>query len=105
MEVQKLTRALVSVAVVLLTVLATISGAAAGTRYKVLHSFTHGQDGGFPRGSLTLDRKGNLYGGAGGGGGAGCSGNGCGVVFELEKSGGRWQEKILHEFADGNDGA
>jgi hypothetical protein len=105
MEVQKLMRALVSVAFVLLFVLAMISGAVAGNTYKVLHDFKARRDGGVPKGSLTLDRKGNLYGAAGGGGGAGCSGNGCGVVFELKQTGGRWQEKILHEFADGNDGA
>jgi uncharacterized repeat protein (TIGR03803 family) len=78
----------------------------AGSKYKVLHSFTHGHDGGYPQGPPTLDRKGNLYGAAGGGGGVGCAGNGCGVIYELTLlADGKWQEQVLHEFAGGADGA
>jgi uncharacterized repeat protein (TIGR03803 family) len=77
----------------------------AGSKYKVLHSFTQGHDGGYPQGPPTLDQKGNLYGSAGGGGGAGCAGNGCGVIYELTLLGGKWQEEVLHEFAGGQDGA
>jgi hypothetical protein len=88
------------------TLALTAGPAWAGSKYKVLHNFTHGHDGGLPQGSLTLDRKGNVFGAAGGGGGSGCGGNGCGVVFELKaQSKGKWRETILHEFADGNDGA
>ena len=78
----------------------------AGSKYKVLHSFTRGHDGGYPQGPPALDGKGNLYGAAGGGGGSGCDGNGCGVIYELTLvAGGKWRENVLHEFAGGEDGA
>jgi uncharacterized repeat protein (TIGR03803 family) len=79
--------------------------ARAGSKYVVLHSFAHGHDGGYPQGPPTLDGKGDLHGAAGGGGGSGCAGNGCGVIYELTLLDGKWQEKVLHEFAGGKDGA
>ncbi len=68
---------------------------------KVLYSFTGGNDGGFPYGSgLTFDSSGNLYGMTEAGGVYGF-----GTVFELVAgSNGAWTEKVLHSFADGNDG-
>jgi len=47
-------------------------------KYSALHTFSGGQDGGTPGGSLILDKQGNLYGTAGTGGA-----NGNGVVFEI----------------------
>ena len=49
--------------------------------FKVLYSFTGGDDGAYPSG-LVLDPNGNLYGVAGGGGNSACQ-SGCGVVFEV----------------------
>jgi uncharacterized repeat protein (TIGR03803 family) len=72
----------------------------------VLYSFTCFADGKNPYGGVTLDAAGNLYGTtvAGGSGGV-CSGDGCGVVFELTQSGGSWNETVLYSFTDGIDGS
>jgi uncharacterized repeat protein (TIGR03803 family) len=66
-----------------------------------LYSFTCFNDGKNPHGGVTFDKMGNLYGTtvAGGSGGI-CSGDGCGVVFELTPTG----EKVLYNFTGGNDG-
>jgi uncharacterized repeat protein (TIGR03803 family) len=67
----------------------------------VLHTFPNvndRKDGIFPNGGLIFDASGNLYGVTGSGG---TRGNG--TVFELvPKSGGRWTEKILHNFTQGD---
>ena len=49
-------------------------------KYKDLHDFTGGSDGGYPGGGVTLDASGNLYGTAVLGG----AGN-QGVVYEIAK--------------------
>jgi uncharacterized repeat protein (TIGR03803 family) len=62
-----------------------------GTVYKldkagnltILHAFTGGSDGGFPDGTLVLDKEGNLYGTARDGGIHDCGQYGCGVVFKI----------------------
>jgi uncharacterized repeat protein (TIGR03803 family) len=76
---------------------------------KELHAFAGGTDGAEPNGGLVLDDKGSVYGTTAFGGGATCQGAGCGTAFELDdpltKRGGSWTEKILHRFADGDDGA
>jgi uncharacterized repeat protein (TIGR03803 family) len=54
--------------------------------HTVLYSFTGGTDGGEPYKGVTLDREGNLYGTAVTGGSGSCEG-GCGVAYELTKSG------------------
>ncbi len=65
-----------------------------------LHSFSGGSDGGTPRGTLVLDKSGNLYGTTKLGGS-----NGVGVVYELTKSvSGTWSETVLHNFGAGKDG-
>ena len=71
----------------------------------VIHSFTNA-DGAEPCGSLIFDADGNLFGTTGQGGDLKlCSGNGCGVVFELApNSNGGWRETALHRFVD-NPGA
>lgn len=67
----------------------------------VLFDFPRSEDGGGPMSPLAGDRRGNLYGTAGGGSGA-CS---CGVVFELGSGrNGRWLYHVLHHF-HGKDGA
>lgn len=82
-----------------------ISGAGAATKYKILHVFTDGKDGGLPGFNLALDNNGNLYGVTyQGGTGTTCNG-GCGTVFELtRRSNGQWSEEVLHNFATRSDG-
>jgi uncharacterized repeat protein (TIGR03803 family) len=74
----------------------------------VLHTFTGGQDGNFPTGSL-LYSNGQLYGTTqiGGGGGSSVCYNssgptGCGIIFSLSTSG---KEKVLYSFTGASDGA
>jgi uncharacterized repeat protein (TIGR03803 family) len=71
----------------------------------VLYSFTGGKDGGFPYAAVVRDSAGNLYGTTLQGGMLSCviqrTGNGCGVVFKVDKNG---KKTILHRF-NGHDGA
>jgi uncharacterized repeat protein (TIGR03803 family) len=53
-----------------------------GWTFTSLHDFTNGSDGGHPFSNVAIDASGNLYGTASVGG-SGCSGNGCGVVWEI----------------------
>lgn len=80
----------------------------AGSKYKVLYSFTGGNDGIDPQGNLVFDAKGNLYGTTvQGGGTSACHGEyqGCGIVFELlPRSGGHWHEDVLYRFQNGSTG-
>jgi len=71
----------------------------------VLFSFNCFEQGKNPYGGVTLDAQGNLYGTtvAGGSGGF-CTGDGCGVVYKLAKSGGTWNETVLYNFGDSPDG-
>jgi uncharacterized repeat protein (TIGR03803 family) len=70
---------------------------------KVLHTFAKTEGCG-PSGALILDSNGNLYGTASSGGtSSGCGSRGCGVVFELSKSGSDWTYSTLYNF-NGNDG-
>jgi hypothetical protein len=80
------------------------SPAAQAQTFKILYSFTGGNDGGNPHGGLVLDAEGNLYGTTFGGGDAGCFNGTCGVVFELVSGSGGWSESTLHTFAGGSDG-
>jgi uncharacterized repeat protein (TIGR03803 family) len=82
------------------------TGAGAASKYKVLYKFKGKGDGASPVAGLTSDGAGNLYGTTEAGGNTKCSGNGCGVVFELTpKSDGTWTESVLHRFSRGSDGA
>jgi len=66
----------------------------AASKYKVLHAFGQGGDGGGVFAGVILDGRGNLYGTTWGGGAYGY-----GTVFELiPGSGGQWTETILHSF-------
>jgi uncharacterized repeat protein (TIGR03803 family) len=75
---------------------------------QILHSF-NGTDGSDPRGKLTFDAAGNIYGTTQFGGGTqGCYFTGdCGVVFKLTRNqDGSWTETSLHTFTgEGGDGA
>jgi uncharacterized repeat protein (TIGR03803 family) len=73
-----------------------------GWTQQVLYSFTGGIDGGTPVAGLTLDAMGSLY-GTTASGGENCY-QGCGTVFKLSLSDGRWNETTLYAFS-GPDGA
>ncbi|HVU21404.1 MAG TPA: choice-of-anchor tandem repeat GloVer-containing protein [Rhizomicrobium sp.] len=70
-------------------------------KYSVLWTFTGGNDGGVPSGSLSMDSAGNLY-GTTMQGGTGV----VGTVFELSPptSGKQWTETVLYNFTGNNDG-
>ena len=72
-------------------------------RQTVIHTF-QGSDGFQPQGDLTVDQAGNIYGTTiVGGGSSSCSG-GCGVVYELSRSGGGFTESVLYSFQNNGDG-
>jgi uncharacterized repeat protein (TIGR03803 family) len=71
-------------------------------KYKVLWTFSGGNDGGSPSGRLAMDANGNLYGTATEGG-TGV----VGAVFELSlpaKGDKSWSETVLYNFTGNNDG-
>jgi uncharacterized repeat protein (TIGR03803 family) len=72
-------------------------------KFMMLHSFGGSPDGATPSESLTLDKKGDIYGTTSFGGDQSCNGGySCGVVFEISSFG---QELVLHKFVGGkNDG-
>jgi len=87
-------------AALLLSCLAS-AAAAGGVKFRILHNFTGGNDGGGPVlfASLAIDRSGNLYGAGGGGSKKNCDGYGCGVIFEMiRQAGGKWSEDVLYNF-------
>lgn len=93
----------------MLAAMLTMSGSAAAQTYQILHAFTGGNDGGHPT-RLIMDGGGHIYGSSllGGNQGANCQipgGNGCGVVFELKRSGNGWIFSPLYTFQGGADGA
>jgi uncharacterized repeat protein (TIGR03803 family) len=75
-----------------------------GWMQTVLYNFTGGADGGEPYKGVTIDGKGNLYGTAVTGGSGSCEG-GCGVLYKLTNSGGKWTQTVLHAFSGGYDGS
>jgi uncharacterized repeat protein (TIGR03803 family) len=82
-----------SLAVLVATLLLAPFAAAAG-KYKVLHAFTGGSDGGGLYGGVVLESAGNLYATTSGGGAYGY-----GTVFRLTPGqSGRWIETVLHSF-------
>jgi uncharacterized repeat protein (TIGR03803 family) len=82
-----------------------LTPSATGWKHHVLYQFTGGADGGEPYGGLTLDTWGNLYGTAVvGGTGGSCVESGCGVVFKISKSGGKWSQSVIYNFTGGKDG-
>jgi uncharacterized repeat protein (TIGR03803 family) len=89
--------AVVTVALILILVLAP--GASAASTYKVLYQFS-GTDGADPEdSSLAFDAAGNLYGTSYGGGAYGI-----GTVFELTPNpDGTWAETVLYNFAGSSD--
>jgi hypothetical protein len=75
--------------------------------FTVLHNFSGGQDGAYPRADLIFDRVGNLYGTTQSGGymGNGCAPYlGCGVVFKLKNEAAGWIVIPLYAFQGTPDG-
>jgi uncharacterized repeat protein (TIGR03803 family) len=71
-------------------------------RFKMLHRFTGGSDGGAPTrlDPLLFDSSGNVYGAATYGGSTNS-----GVVYELTPASGVWTEKVLYSFTGDKDGS
>lgn len=83
-----------------------LSPGASGWTFNVIHTFTGGDDGGFPSGDLIYGGNGILYGATGSGGGSSNCTFGCGTVFQLQRSSlGQWTEKVLYSFQGATDGA
>jgi uncharacterized repeat protein (TIGR03803 family) len=70
-----------------------------------LYTFPGGASGSSPASGVIEDAAGNLYGTTSQGGGDGCSGQGCGIVYELSPNGSGWTQKVLYTFQGGTDGA
>jgi uncharacterized repeat protein (TIGR03803 family) len=79
-----------------------LTPSSSGYTESVLHEFT-GTDGLYPEAGVVADAAGALYGTTASGGARGCD-TGCGVVFKLTPHGSQYTEKVLHEFAGGDDG-
>ncbi|HEX8815434.1 MAG TPA: choice-of-anchor tandem repeat GloVer-containing protein [Terriglobales bacterium] len=74
-----------------------------GWNQRVLHEF-YDEAAGNPAAGLVFDSAGSLYGTAmQGGNSTSCSG-GCGAVFKLAPTTGKWEYSILHIFGSGDDG-
>jgi len=87
-------------ALALFTVTLLVGSAGAASTFRTLHTFTAGNDGGFPEAGLILDGSGAFYGTTRGGGAYGW-----GTVFKLTRlADGSWTEKVLHDFTGGEDG-
>jgi uncharacterized repeat protein (TIGR03803 family) len=72
----------------------------------ILYSFRGApNDGAFPFGGLTIDAAGNVYGATSGGTNFQACDDGCGTIFELSPSSGRWTETILYAFGAAHDGS
>jgi hypothetical protein len=66
-------------------------------KLEVIHAFSLNGNGGYgPLGDLAMF-KGRLYGVTHGSGDGGCR-NGCGTLYRLTRSGGKWVETVLHVF-------
>jgi uncharacterized repeat protein (TIGR03803 family) len=65
----------------------------------ILHSFS-GPDGALPQYGVAINKTGNLYGTTQLGGNPACTGGagGCGLVYELTASNGKWAESVLYKF-------
>ena len=68
--------------------------------YRLIYSFTGGNDAVNPASGVTADAEGNIYGTAPAGGDFGN-----GAVYKLTQSGGDWTETVLYSFQGLNDGA
>lgn len=83
------------------TVFKLSPGAHGHWKETLVYDFPNIQQGGYPLGTLAIDKQGTLYGIAGGGGG--CGGT-CGLIYQLApQAHGKWKYAVLHKF-NGSDG-
>jgi len=73
---------------------------AQGWRYQVLHSFHGMPDGALPSGPLVADAAGILYGTTVSGGIDDVCFEGCGTVFQVQRTAGGWKEQVIHTFTN-----
>jgi uncharacterized repeat protein (TIGR03803 family) len=97
-QLRRLSSASTAVLAVLAVTLSPSVGAWSANKYKVLHAFGKGNDGGGLWTSVTLDKKGSLYGATSGGGSYSY-----GTIFRLTPhADSSWTETILHSFKNGD---
>jgi uncharacterized repeat protein (TIGR03803 family) len=95
MRLRQLLSPLLTAAVFAVLALTLSTAAWARPKYKVLHAFNGGNDGGGLWGSLLLDRQGNVYGTTIAGGSKGKGG----TVFKLSRqANGTWTQTVLYSF-------
>ena len=70
----------------------------------ILYRFGGTFDGSFPGGDVILDQAGSIYGTTESGGLYACEVFLCGTVFQLTPSSGSWNETVLWNFGQDNDG-
>jgi len=87
------------------TVFKLTSTQGGGWKESILHEFDQGPGGNAPFAGVVVDKAGNLYGTTVGGGIGPCQRGGCGVVFKLAPSQGKWTYSVLYRFTGGADGA
>lgn len=96
---------LFSVALALAVVTLSLAVNARAQTETTLYSFADGPGGYPPQDGVIFDAAGNLLGTTSEGGNLSiCSGEGCGVVFELSPIAGGWSESVPHTFGGGGDG-
>jgi uncharacterized repeat protein (TIGR03803 family) len=81
--------------------LATTTPSFAASAEKVLYNFCSAKncaDGAGPTSPLIFGKQGSLYGMTSAGGTCSLSHQGCGTVFELMPSNGKWTERVLYSF-------
>ena len=78
------------------------TSATAGWTATPLYQFQGIEDGFNPSGNLIFDHSGNMYGSMEVGG-QGCY-DGCGLIYELSRSGQSWQKSVVYNFQGGVDG-
>jgi len=94
-------KALAVTTLTLIMALILAPGAWAAGKYKILHEFSGGKDGGYLDAGVIFDSSGNLYSTAVIGGA-----NGNGAVLELSPSAdGNWTETVIYSFTGGTDGS
>ena len=90
------------------TVFKLLPNASGGWSFRTIYTFgAHQNDGYNPRGVLTLDAAGNIYGTTiAGGNGSYLNCNYCGTVFKLAPAaGGRYTESVIYNFQGLKDGS
>lgn len=90
----------ISAVMAMLCVTTALAGLPAQAQtFTVLHNFSGGADGKYPQTTLTLDRRGNLYGTTNRGG------LDYGTIFRLTNRGSGWLFNTLYTFRAGSDGS